>query len=297
MMVRAVQSLLQQTAAPEDYEVIIIDNGSTDGSQEVARSMAESSTRVRVRLVEETRTGIAFARNTSFEEASGEYVASIDDDAAAEPDWIARIIDIIRTEKSPPIAIGGKYIPLYEVPKPSWFLDSYEIRTWGEERRYMRRGESFAASNMVVRKDAFMQVGGFPTNVGMSGDKLMIGEEPLLFERLWDKLDCEGRIVYDPDLHVRHSVPAFKMKLTAMARRRFVAGQFAGRMIKASGSGRFVATLRSFVVIFVKIVYAFLLIFKIRNVQRWIFEGLGHIAEPVARFLCLIGWEPKMKRI
>jgi hypothetical protein len=125
----------------------------------------------------------------------------------------------------------------------------------------------------------------------------MVGEEPLLFERLWDNFDCKGRIVYDPDLHIRHSSPAFKMKLTAMARRRFVSGQFAGRMLIEKGADRFVAALRAFIAIFVKAFAALFLIFKVKNFHRWIFEGLGVVAEPTARFLCLIGIEPKMKRI
>ena len=235
MAVRAIKSLIDQTADPAEYQILVVDNGSTDDTEEKVRALADKTARVEVRYVKEPRTGIAHARNKAYREASGEYVAFIDDDAVAEPDWIARLIETIGAQHGPPVAVGGRILPLYEAPKPHWFLDRYEERTWGATARALQRNESFSASNMMILREALVEVGGFPTDVGMTGDRLLVGEEPQLFERLWDTLDCEGRIVYDPGLRVKHSVPAGKMKLLTDFKRSFAVGQFHGIVIKRSG--------------------------------------------------------------
>ncbi|MCH8977633.1 MAG: glycosyltransferase family 2 protein [Armatimonadetes bacterium] len=293
MAVRAIKSLIDQSADPAEYEILVIDNGSTDDTEEKVRTLADKTARVQVRYVKEPRTGIAHARNTGYEEAQGEYVAFIDDDAAAEPAWITRLIETIRAQHEPPVAVGGRILPLYEAPKPHWFLERYEERTWGETARALQRNESFSASNMTILREALVEVGGFPTDVGMTGDRLLVGEEPQLFERLWDKLECEGRIVYDPRLRVRHSVTAGKMKLFTEFKRTFVAGQFHGIVIKRSGGVRFVPALRAFAVLCTRLVLA---LFKVGHPKRWVYEGTGIIGEPLGRFLTLIGIEPKLKR-
>lgn len=296
MTVRAVQSLIDQSANPEEYEILVVDNGSTDDTEKTVRELAERTTGVKVRYVSEPKTGIAHARNTGYEQALGEYIAFIDDDAAAEPDWLQLVIDNIRSSERPLVAIGGRILPLYEAPKPAWFLDRYEERTWGEERRFLTKEESFSASNMIVLRQAFIDVGGFQTNVGMSGERLMLGEEPLVFEQFWKKLDCEQRILYDPELKVRHSVPAAKMTVLYWAKRTFVGGQFEARVARESGKGlaMFVRAVASF--LFRSVVWWFF-IFKTRNFKRWLFEGLGYLAAPLGRLLALIGIEPKLKRI
>lgn len=296
MTVRAVQSLVDQTADPSDYEILVVDNGSTDDTQERMRELAETTERVALRYVQEPRTGIAHARNTGYKEARGEYIAFIDDDAAAEPDWLERVINNIRGAEAPLVALGGQILPLYEAPKPSWFLDEYEIRTWGGERRFLEPGESFSASNMVVQRQAFVDVGGFPTDVGMSGERLMIGEEPQVFLRFWEELSCERRILYDPGMQVLHSVPAHKMRLLTRAGRRFVSGQFAGHVILRTGRGRLAAIARALVSFLFRSLAWVFFIFKTWNLRRWIFEGFGYVAEPLGRLLLLMGIEPELKR-
>lgn len=296
MTVRAVKSLVEQTADPADYEILVIDNGSTDDTKERISELADETDRVDVRYLEESRTGIAFARNTGYEQARGEYIAYIDDDAAAKPDWLERVINNIRGADAPLIALGGQIHPLYEAPKPNWFMDEYEIRTWGDERRFLGPDESFSASNMVIQRQAFVEVKGFQTDVGMSGERLMVGEEPQVFKQFWEELSCQQRILYDPEMRVMHSVPAHKMRLFTSAGRHFVHGQFWGRVVLSSGRGRFAATVRAFASCLFRSVVGVFYIFKTRNVQRWIFEGFGYAAEPLGRLLVLIGIEPHLKR-
>ena len=294
MMARAVESLVGQTAPADEFEIVIVDNGSTDDTRERAQRLVGQHSSHTIRYVYEERPGIAFARNAGTAASTGEYVASIDDDAAAEPDWIERISSLVTTREY--VALGGRILPLYEVPKPPWFQDAYEERTWGTERRFLGKDESFSASNMVVKRSALERVGGFPTDVGMSGDRLMVGEEPMLFKRLWESEDCAGKILYDPDLRVRHSVPAHKMRVFTGAARNFVNGQYTARVIKSTGKSRTVAALRSLASVFIKFFVGIGLVFKAKSARQWVYEAAEGVAQPLGRLLALIGIEPKVRR-
>ena len=82
---RAVESVLAQTC--RDFELIIVDNGSTDKSGEIADTYAARDPRVRV--VHRERGSIGAGRNTGLDAAQGEYITFIDDDDWVEPDFLA----------------------------------------------------------------------------------------------------------------------------------------------------------------------------------------------------------------
>ena len=81
---RAIKSILCQTMT--DFEYIIIDNGSTDKSGDIAEEYARSDSRIRVEHI--LKSNIGTGRNTGLDIATGEYVAFIDDDDIAEPDML-----------------------------------------------------------------------------------------------------------------------------------------------------------------------------------------------------------------
>ncbi len=81
---RAIESILAQTMA--DFEYIIVDNGSTDRSGEIAEEYAKKDTRIRVLHI--PKSNIGTGRNAGLDAARGEYVTFIDDDDTAEPDML-----------------------------------------------------------------------------------------------------------------------------------------------------------------------------------------------------------------
>ena len=80
-LARAVKSILEQDC--DDYELILVDNNSTDGSREIAKRVASSNSRIR--LAEENKQGVAHATNRGFELALGKFIARMDADDTAEP--------------------------------------------------------------------------------------------------------------------------------------------------------------------------------------------------------------------
>lgn len=102
MVSRAIESVLAQTY--RDFEFIIVDNGSTDRSGGIADEYAAKDARVRV--IHRPRGNIGLGRNTGLDAAKGEYIAFIDDDDWAEPDWLQFLLSLLR-EHDADVAIAG----------------------------------------------------------------------------------------------------------------------------------------------------------------------------------------------
>lgn len=99
---RAIESILAQTYA--DFEFVIVDNGSSDASGAIADKYARSDSRIRV--IHRDRGSIGAGRNTALDAANGEYIAFIDDDDWAEPDFLEFLLKLLE-ENDADISICG----------------------------------------------------------------------------------------------------------------------------------------------------------------------------------------------
>lgn len=99
---RAIESILGQTW--RDFEFIIVDNGSTDRSGQIAEEYAARDNRIQV--IHRVRGNIGAGRNTGLDAAQGDYIAFIDDDDWAEPDFLEFLLNLAR-ENDADIAICG----------------------------------------------------------------------------------------------------------------------------------------------------------------------------------------------
>lgn len=202
-------SLTCQTLEPNSFEVIVIDNGSTDDTATVIEDFIIGQKNFRG--FKEDHLGLSHARNRGWKEAVGKYVAYIDDDAIAPPDWVFQIKSFI--ERKPHVAaFGGPYDSFSMVPVPDWFPPDYGVLSLGEEERPLVIGrEWITGTNMIFKRELFAKYCGFDTGLGMSGDKVSYGEEPrFLIELNKNKVP----IYYVPSIKVRHLVADYKMKLT-----------------------------------------------------------------------------------
>jgi glycosyltransferase involved in cell wall biosynthesis len=106
---RALDALLRQTALPGSYEVIVVDNNSTDGTAGVVALFDDR----RVRLVAEPRQGLSYARNTGLAAARGRIAAFTDDDVEVAPDWVETIVSSLG--RHPHVAgLGGRVLPAWQ---------------------------------------------------------------------------------------------------------------------------------------------------------------------------------------
>lgn len=223
LLQKCLDSLSCQSIGIFRYEVIIVDNNSTDNTQDVIQRYLDEFTQFR--CVREPRQGLSYARNRGFQEALGKYVAFIDDDAKASPDWLELIVDAFEKIHPRPAAVGGEIHPYYEEPPPDWFTDDFEIRSWGNVAKFLERPDSifgFSGSNMSFSKDVLVACGGFNTSLGMKGNNIGLGEEADLFFRM---SQYNAQLWYDPNIKVCHWTPNKNIKTTYRMKRSFCAGR------------------------------------------------------------------------
>jgi len=204
-VVASVESALAQTLSADLYEVIVVDNCSTDGTAGAIGALVDQHHNLR--YIYEARLGLGTARNTGWHAAHGTYVAFLDDDARAEKNWLETAQGLIAQNPVNLRCVGGPIHAFYTSPEPDWWLDSYEVRTRGDVQRHLRQGESFSGSNMIWSRETLHLYGGFDESAGMKGIQLGMGEETALFRHVWEGEESPV-FLYSPDLRVYHWVEA-----------------------------------------------------------------------------------------
>lgn len=282
----SVESVLAQTAS-DDYEVIVVDNCSTDGTAEAVEALAAEHPNLH--YLYEGRLGLATARNTGWQAARGTYVAFLDDDARAETTWLETAHELIEGNRENLCCVGGPIHPFYTSPKPDWWLDTYEIRTRGDVQRHLRPGEAFSGSNMIWRRDILATYGGFEPTAGMKGNQLGMGEETALFRRVWDG-EQSPVFLYSPDLRVYHWVPPEKMTMRYILKRASANGQFEARFALAQeGSSRLRLVGAALRTLAVEIPTVLVKRRHYRTTQNWYFEHCFIPIQHVSTLLRLLG--------
>ena len=226
LLASCLRSLVNQSLSRDDYEVIVVDNNSTGSTGDAIRQFTDGMENFRSLV--ETNQGISHARNRGWQEAKGEFVAFIDDDAQAAADWCERILNAFERISPSPVVVGGQILPWYEIPPPGWFVDEFEMRTWGDTPKYLKGPGAlygFSGSNIAFVKEILAQNNGFSPAFGPEGRKMRLGEEPELCRRIYAE---KPLFWYDPAIKVHHWVPRGHYRL----RYRFMRGVKSGLAIK-----------------------------------------------------------------
>ncbi len=208
LLADALASVCNQTLNPDEYEVLVVDNNSTDATREVVENFVRNHSNVHHFV--EVKQGLSHARNRGWQEARGEYVAYTDDDCKLPPDWLAKAKAIIG-ERAPEM-FGGPYYAFYNQPKPAWFKDSYGSAELATSAVLLNGRKFLRGPNMFFRRDLLAKFDGFNINLGMTGNTVAYGEDGELQRRIRAQMP-EARTYYDPDLFVYHLVRPEKMTL------------------------------------------------------------------------------------
>ena len=125
----------QEGVEGRDFEILVIDNNSSDHPEEI---VAQFEHLPNLKYYNESQQGLGHVRNTGYLLAQGAYVAYLDDDAIPSPNWLSQLFQIITAEA--PDCICGPIYPYYTDEKPDWFKDSYEVRTKGDDPKWLKPG-------------------------------------------------------------------------------------------------------------------------------------------------------------
>ena len=173
MLVSCLRALQAQRVARADYEVVVVDDGSTDGTRDALREWTPSA-EMALRACSRANGGPAAARNDGIRLARGALIAFVDDDCLPEPDWLQHLIAAL-----PPDArcagIGGRIVGESNVLVARYV----DWRGLSEHQRSPEGINYLVTANALFHKHCLLEVGGFDERFRSAG-----GEDPELARRL-----------------------------------------------------------------------------------------------------------------
>ncbi|MDE2277286.1 MAG: glycosyltransferase family 2 protein [Burkholderiales bacterium] len=210
-LVRTLADLPRVRPPRRPWELLVIDNGSTDTTPRLLRDQAWPPG-WQVRVVREDKLGLSNARNRAVAEARGTYIVFIDDDETADPDWLCAFERLIDAQA--PDAFGGRIRVLFEDQRPAWLADELlgflgELDRGGVVAPLTDPETSFFGGNFGCRRSVFDRVGGFDAGLGRKGGTNTGGEEVDFYRRL---LDAGLRVWWTPEAVIHHRIQAAKLE-------------------------------------------------------------------------------------
>ena len=214
---RGLRSITALEFPREAFEVVIVDNNSTDDTPNVAAQFRDSG--VSLKYVKEERLSFTVARHTGADTASGKFLSYIDDDVVVSSGWLGAVIDAFEHHDKAGI-VGGPILPIFEAEPPEWIKKYYSMSGWlslldlGSE---LHQTKHAYGPNYSIRKDLLQLVGGFPADtIGIESEgrrgvveKTYVGSGDV---GLCAKVEGAGyEVIYAPRALVHHVIPPVRL--------------------------------------------------------------------------------------
>jgi glycosyltransferase involved in cell wall biosynthesis len=199
------------------FEVVVVDNNSTDDTPQVAERFRQAG--LQLVYVKEERLSFTVARHTGADTASGRVLSYIDDDCVVDPGWLRAVHETFAEDPKVGV-VGGPILPRFEVEPPEWITRYHPMSGWlslldlGESKHQTKHAYG---PNFSVRKDVLQEVGGFPADtIGVESEgrpgvveKIYVGSGDI---GLCAKVDRAGyAIMYAPAALVHHVIPPIRL--------------------------------------------------------------------------------------
>jgi GT2 family glycosyltransferase len=168
---RACLEYIGRLESAGEWELVIVDNGSSDGTPKLLKSFSEQAP-FRVVVVEEPRNGLGRARNAGIAAATGEILAFTDDDCYVSPDFLKQTLEVFKDQRIE--YVGGRVLLYDPTDLPETIRTETKIRLI-EPHSFIRAGE-LQGANMAVRKSLVAEIGAFDPEFG-AGSRFCSGED------------------------------------------------------------------------------------------------------------------------
>lgn len=223
ILTNCIESLLNQSAEASEFEIFIVDNASTDDTAVVAKAFQKQHRNVRYFF--EPVAGLARARNVALRKTKSPLIAFTDDDAEVAQDWVQRIVDRFEQLGDRTAVLAGEIDPIWEAPPPDWLTLPLQrtlsaTQQWADTARELASSEWPCEVNCAYRTNILQELGGFPEELGRKAQLLLSGEN-----HVNEGIKAKGyKIFFDPEIRVRHFIPAERVTKEWFRRRYFWQG-------------------------------------------------------------------------
>lgn len=225
----AVRSLAEQTRVPDDVVVVV------DGDETLAELVRAAVPGTRVLCLGHNQ-GVSVARTRGAAALGTDLVVFLDDDAVADPGWLAGLL----VPMSDPQVLGssGRSAAVFGGARPSWLPEEF-LWVLGCSYRGMptapARVRNFYGGCALVRRDVFLDLGGFDPAVGHHGDAVGGGEEADFCLRA--ARETGGEFAFEPAALIQHHVPASRLTWRYFLTRCHGEGRMKARMARRAPKG------------------------------------------------------------
>ncbi len=226
---KVLHSLTTQTYPKELFEVIVIDNGSTDDTESVCNKFVAIFPNFK--YIYDSRPGLHVGRHDGMKAAKGEILVYADDDIIATPEWLEAIKNAFNNQRV--ALVGGKILPKWEVDMPDWInmfktemkygwtISYLSLLDFGDLTKEIPAYYVYGC-NFSIRKPVLFECGGFhPDSIPQELIRYRGDGETVLSLAIMKK---GYKSVYEPKACVYHRVPPERLTVDYFCRRAFNQG-------------------------------------------------------------------------
>lgn len=223
-------SITKQSLPKDSFEVIVVDNGSTDDTKAIVDSFKNKLPHLIYHY--DDRPGLHVGRHDGYKLSNSDILVYADDDIEAFPTWLETIYEEFQDKST--VLVGGKNLPKFENKPPFWILEMwyrlineghclYELSLidFGEVRKEISPFYVFGC-NYAIRKSVVHDAGGFhPDGVPIEMIRYRGDGESYVSRYISDN---HLKTIYNPKASVYHQVPKGRMTVDYFCERAFRAG-------------------------------------------------------------------------
>ncbi len=242
--------LVTQQFPRDHFEILVLDNNSTDHTRAVVAEFASAHPAPRYLL--ETHQGLDYARNRAIAEARGDIIVFGDDDILVQPDWLAHLAAPLLADSTHRIgAVGGEGIPVFPDGLPPWVAEWHAPLAFRPDLGPLEARHSPMGANLAFPRRIFAQLGLFHTALDRAAGNYFSGGDSEMIRRV---RTAGLEVWFAPGAAVKHQMPASRTTFRYASRHAFdsarsrvidragqpgatgyLAGRFIGNIFKAFG--------------------------------------------------------------
>lgn len=207
---KSLYSLINQSFASEDYEIIVIDNNSSDDTKNVCSDFISKNKTFNIRYFFEPKQGLSYARNMALKKSKGEIILYTDDDCIADKNLLKEHFKVYSDDMV--ACAGGKILVEFMEKKPKWLCEKF-YKYYGYldiSDKITDLDSSPYGGNISFKKNVLIEKNlSFDINLGRKAENLNGGEEVFVVESI---KSYGYKIKYNPNALVTHLICGYKMQ-------------------------------------------------------------------------------------